>query len=791
MYLCYSNLILMMKWLFFFFVLCSTQAVLTAQQLIHSRVRIDVESGGGVFALAGLGLEVDHGQWHGDRYFTHYFSSEELVLLDQAGFEYVVEVPDAVAAYKKMIKAGPPPAELGGDRNESCDQSRKTSAYTTPVNYQPGTMGGYQTYSQMMEQLHAMHLYRPDLITDTMALSETIVTYEGRRLHYLRISDNPGVDENEPEVLYTSLHHAREPNSLSEVLFFMWYLLENYDTDPEIKYIVDETDLFFVPCVNPDGYVYNETTDPTGGGMWRKNRRLNAGGTTGVDLNRNYGFNWGYDNIGSSGNPNSATYRGTAAFSEPETQVVRNLCNAHDFVIALNHHTYSDILVFPWGYTFDPSPDRPQMDNLATELVRQNGWGYGAAELLYVTNGDSDDWMYGETTTKDKIFAHTPELGPAEYAFWPPPWKIDELNKSAMHINLASALSVHVAAAVDVLTTISSSETGNTVPFRIRRTGLTDGPITVSLTALTNNVVVDATPIVYNLPVLGIEEDAFAYTPSASAPNGDLLGFVLSWDNGLYTYTDTFFVLNGTGLVLAESETFLTGFSTTGQNWSNVANSNGQPAKRYAITQSPNNLVTGSLVATDAISLPDTGQTWLSYDIKYHAIYNTGRMKIYGGQDGTDLLCGDNMMNWEYNNNEPAHQGMQPEFIRERINISDFNGQDFLTKYVVECLELPCEYEMRNFRIEYVRVFTGSQDFMTAGVVMYPNPANTSVSIKTPWNNGSAVQVWGIDGVTYYQDLVISSGDIKIDVSDWPAGIYAIQVKKADGQSFWGKLQVK
>jgi len=130
------------------------------------------------------------------------------------------------------------------------------------------------------------------------SVRDTIETWEGRKLQYVRISDHPDTDEPEPEVLYTALHHAREPNGASQLLFFMWYLLENYATDTEVSYIVDNAELYFIPCVNPDGYVYNETTDPQGGGYWRKNRRDNGDGTFGVDLNRNYGYFWGNDDSG-------------------------------------------------------------------------------------------------------------------------------------------------------------------------------------------------------------------------------------------------------------------------------------------------------------------------------------------------------------------------------------------------------------------------------------------------------------------------------------------------------------
>src|SRR5690606_38361948 len=127
--------------------------------------------------------------------------------------------------------------------------------------------------------------------------------------------NDPDTDQGKPEVFYNSLHHAREPASLSQVVYYMWHLLETYGTDPETTYLLDNTEMYFVPCVNPDGYVHNETTDPNGGGMWRKNRRDNGDGTFGIDLNRNYGHFWGLDDTGSSPNPESDVYRGPSAFS--------------------------------------------------------------------------------------------------------------------------------------------------------------------------------------------------------------------------------------------------------------------------------------------------------------------------------------------------------------------------------------------------------------------------------------------------------------------------------------------
>src|SRR5690606_38232143 len=126
-------------------------------------------------------------------------------------------------------------------------------------------------------------------------------------------------------------------------------------------------------------YVYNETTDPGGGGFWRKNRRNNGGGTYGIDLNRNYGYFWGYDNVGSSPNPWSETYRGTAPFSEPETQALRNFLGSGRSVrIALNSHTSGDLLLYPWGYEYDTcTPDEAAFAALGDTLTYRNPHTYG------------------------------------------------------------------------------------------------------------------------------------------------------------------------------------------------------------------------------------------------------------------------------------------------------------------------------------------------------------------------------------------------------------------------------
>lgn len=101
----------------------------------------------------------------------------------------------------------------------------------------------------------------------------------------------------------------------------MWYLLENYQTNPTIQALVNQSEIFFIPIVNPDGYAYNSTNSPTGGGNWRKNRRNNGDGSYGVDNNRNYNYHFGETGVSST--PSGDTWPGTAAFSEPENQAIK------------------------------------------------------------------------------------------------------------------------------------------------------------------------------------------------------------------------------------------------------------------------------------------------------------------------------------------------------------------------------------------------------------------------------------------------------------------------------------
>ena len=365
-----------------------------------------------------------------DNSFDSFLDEAQIKILEQSGYPFQIIIDDVTKDYLEQTR-----------------ESREKIRLKKPSNNQGfgfGSMGGFYTFSEVVAQLDTMRLLYPNLISARDSIGSSI---EGRPIWSVKISDNPSVNEDEPELFYNSLTHAREAGGMMAIMYFMYYLLENYGTDPEVTYLVDNRELYFVPVVNPDGYIYNETISPNGGGMWYKNRRNNGDGSFGVSINQNYGYQWGYDNIGSSPVTTSDAFRGTGPFSEPETEVVRNFCIDHDFKIGVNYHAtrgaaYWRTIWVPWAYTNKQCPDSTQVNNLISLATYQNNYSNGILIpewAAYTSNGDVCDWMYGETAEKSKIFAILPEIGEKNGTVWPSPEKMLLDCKENLHPNLVYA----------------------------------------------------------------------------------------------------------------------------------------------------------------------------------------------------------------------------------------------------------------------------------------------------------------------------------------------------------------
>lgn len=428
-------------------------------------------------------------------------------------------------------------------------QQRQQTA-SVPLNFSYGSMGGYYTYAEAMAILDDMRVKYPTLISgkDTIGF-----TFEGRPIVAVRISDNPDNDEaGEDEWLMTSLHHANEVMGMSVVFYYAWYLLEHYGDDPVIRKLLNNSALYIIPVVNPDGLAFNESTNPSGGGTWRKNRKPRVIGATthyGVDLNRNYGYKWGYTHAGQLGQAGSnfagnSYYRGTAAWSEQETSSMRNFCEAHHFTAAFNYHAWDDSFNYPWNFDIDSlTPDKNVFSAIAQYCTADNLFEYGTFNqtLGYTANGTSDDWLYGEQASKGKIYAFTIEVGKS---FYPAQSLIIPYCDSLLQANLK--MLKMAAAYAEVTETSSNSITSFTsqVEFSIKRFSIQDSDFTVSVQPLNlPDVPINVTgPAVVYSDLNFLEQRSggtISYEVPPTTPNGTNVRFLLTVSNGKWTISDT------------------------------------------------------------------------------------------------------------------------------------------------------------------------------------------------------------------------------------------------------------
>jgi hypothetical protein len=271
--------------------------------------------------------------------------------------------------------------------------------------------GAYHNYNETNMLLQQLAAGYPTLAQVTTAG----YSLEGRELNVIKISDNVNAEEAEPNIFIVGCHHAREWISVEVPLLFAQYLLEHYHDNSEVRRAVDGAQVYIMPIQNPDGLEFSIHTYR----LWRKNRRYNGNLCWGVDTNRNYGYMWGYDDVGSSPSPYSGTYRGSAPFSEPETDAVRQFLLAHPPAGTISYHNYSQIIIYPWGYTYEPTADAEEMNQIAAEMssrmfqVSGRHYEFGAADVLYLVNGSTEDWVYGTFGTP----AYTIELPPEDAVF--------------------------------------------------------------------------------------------------------------------------------------------------------------------------------------------------------------------------------------------------------------------------------------------------------------------------------------------------------------------------------------
>lgn len=528
-----------MKTLSFFFILLS---FLVSQEKI-SHVEIPVRSAAELQRIADIGIAVDHFDGKIGTGISLYLTESELSRLETAGIAHSVLIKDWQKYY--------------AEQQASDVQSLRKISADVPKYFRYGAMGGFLILDEIKQQLDSMTLLFPSLVTRKDSIG---VTNEGRTIYAIKISDNPNsVEASEPEVLYTALHHAREPQGMMTIVYYMWWLLENYGKDPEATYLVNNRQMWFIPVVNPDGYEHNRSISASGGGSWRKNRKVNGDGTVGVDLNRNYGIfeMWNANNGGSSTSTSSDTYRGVKPFSEPETFAISSFLKAHSIKTCFNYHTYGNYLIYPWGYSSKESDDSLLFRQWSYEMSFNNRYSIGTdmQTVGYSTRGNSDDYFYSDSA-KTRSYAMTPEVGTT--GFWPVQSLIYPLAQENI---LQNKYLAHAAG--PFLSIHSYKRTANGITIRFINKGLApSSPVTIALSA-TGAV---TAPNV-QLPSIGSFEHADV-TTTLNIPNNKSTSIrIVAEGTDSIFLKDSITFLHGSPITLLEDSAATTTLWSTGSGW--------------------------------------------------------------------------------------------------------------------------------------------------------------------------------------------------------------------------------
>ena len=753
----------------------------------YQRAKISFNEDRDLHRLQELDVPADHGIRKKDHFIISDFSVSELERARINGFQVEVLIDDLRANIAERSRQAAP------QRNATCNDDAGET-YPTPENFNLGSLGGYMTYQEFLDELDDMHDLYPNLITAKDGISDFLTEGQpdnsvsppigGNRIEWVKISDNPNEsNEGEPQILYTGIHHAREFATLSELIFYMWYLLENYDTDPEIQSIVDNTELYFVPVINPDGYLFNQVLDPVNGqGFWRKNRKNGNG----VDNNRNYNYhingdpnNGSWGGAGASSNPNSEVYHGPAAFSEVENQAIKWFVEQHDFVIALNNHSFGSILFRPFGYADVATPDEDLYLAISNELTSDNGYG-PVRDAPFA--GESDDFMYGTVGTHDKIFAFTPEIN---NEFYPPANQIENIAREMMFLNLTAAKMTNNFATLTDTSSLFISSTTTDASFNIRRLGINgSGDFTVSINPISSNIISVESPATFSgLDTLEDQDVTIGFILSNTITAGDAVDYELVVNNG--SFDTSIFISKIFGE--AEQVFFDNGSSSTDNYESNdwgITSSFFQSAPT-SITDSPNGNYSNDENSSIVINTPVDLTNALSASVSFYA-----RWQIEDTWDYVQFeISTDNGATWipqcgnftsEGTNIQPAeplYDGTQSDFVLEEISLSDYLGEEIIARF-----QLVSDDQVRRdgFYFDDLEFLVVNEEELSVGesiledFSVFPNPVKDILTIQAPQASYTTT-IYNIQGQRV-SETIEQTGNAQLDYSHYANGIYFVKI---------------
>ncbi len=604
--------------------------------------------------------------------------------------------------------------------------------------------GDFYTFDEAYAIIDSLTMSYPELVKIRWEIGEG---WRGNKIYALKISDNPEIDEDEPEVLYDACIHAREPVTVNVLVESMRTLLQNYGDDPEITFLLNNRQLYFIPILNPDGYLYNESTNPGGGGMWRKNRRSDEDDkfiryTYGVDLNRNFPYMWGYDDVGSSPYMWDETYRGPSPASEPETQAYIQFVEEYNFISNLCYHSYGGMLLHPWGYNGELPPDYTEYyEPFAIYLTSDNNYRYGTpGDLLYNVNGGTLDWFYGEKG----CYSLSPEVDGAY--FW---------DEAAIQRNLNECIPMNIKlglASGPYLTykehSVEDSEYGNgdggidtsetiDMPIIIENVGIFDGVSRVSGLLSTRDAYIELENALSTFGYMSEQEETVSVNPyrfscSPDCPEGHMVPFLLTLVGNDYFSQSEF-----NDIVGEPTFVFFDDFEEGGGNW--IWDS------PWAITSSqshsPNNSATDSpggnysnnwdrsMTMNCYVDLSCASYAELSfyheYFIEYGWDYGYCEVSINGGITWSTLK---------------GFTGQQSLWIQECISLEDYCGEASLRI---------------RFRIDTDTYVTEDGWYIDDVAITASSPGNHAPS--------SPIPRYPVDGDTIYSSILVVENAVDQD----------------------------
>ncbi len=780
-------------------------------------------------------LQLDHFQDKPDGIIAE-IGQVEMQALRQSGLRYEMLVENTIAEVDKLNQAFNEQRKQGLVNDEGNPIGVSTSSrapfeqpgstianiINTPTGFRVYTQNfGYYSLARMDSIIGAVYnLYSPSNLVDTFHIGTTV---GGNVIKVIKISDNASSDEaSEPECFFQGLQHAREAIGGSSMIFFMLYLLENYATDIRIQNLVDNREIYIVICMNPDGWSFNlSNITATAGGTWRKNRRTTTGGNIGVDLNRNWRTGWGNcpgdmtltTNSCGSTNPAAEVYiGGPSYFSENETQAVSNFIKSKHIVVANDQHSFGPYFSLPFGrptlHTDNPTtpstPANSEDDNMTTAeqnwyvaipalMGKYNGMRAGNSfqALGYEVAGGVKDWMFrGEIGTgiaggqKFAIRSMTGEgglrvQGPGASSvknFWPASSQIITLCKGMTYQNLQMAYSAGSYVDLQDMTAMNLASTSGNFTFRIKRIGLDNQPVTVSVVPIMNTGAVGSPVTVSSLPnYYDTHTGNISYTLPAGITNGQIVKFAWKVETTGYSYSDTitkFF--NPTVLLSDDMEGTLT-TNWTNETEGNSINSGFAAPFSYTYTQGDWQFTTGGFGGTgNALSESANGTKYPQTSIRrlrYNSTFNlTGSTAAYlsfytkhaldnfkdkvqvqistnGGtswtpingkttvrESGTPNTADENTLN-----GLPALTGIQPDWVKEEFNLAAYLTQTAVSlrfEFTSDQTESFWAAEDEGILIDNLRVISSTTTLATlaANFISFTGKLQNDNTIALQWD---------------------------------------------------------